>query len=112
MRWTGVIIALFLIFHLLDLTWGPANPHFVRGDVFDNVIRSFERVPVAIIYILANIALAIHIYHGAWSMFQSLGLNNPRFNSWRRSFAVAFALAIGIGNVSMPLLVVTGVVTR
>ncbi len=112
MRWTGVIIALYLIFHLLDLTWGSANPDFRRGEVFDNVIESFERVPVAIVYIIANIALAIHIFHGAWSMFQSLGWNNPRFNVWRRYFAVAFALVIGIGNVSMPLLVVTGVVTN
>jgi len=112
MRWTGVIIALFVIFHLLDLTWGTANPDFVRGDVYDNVIRSFERVPVAIIYIVANIALAIHIFHGAWSMFQSLGWNNPRFHTFRRAFAIAFAVVIGVGNVSMPLLVVTGVVTR
>jgi succinate dehydrogenase / fumarate reductase cytochrome b subunit len=112
MRWTGVIVALFLLFHLADLTWGTANPDFVRGDVFDNLVRSFERVPVAIIYIVANIALAFHIFHGAWSMFQSLGWNNPRFNQWRRSFAIAFALVIGIGNISMPLLVVTGVVTR
>ena len=112
MRWTGVIVGLFLIFHLMDLTWGQANPHFVRGDVYDNVIASFERVPVAIIYIVANLALAFHIFHGAWSMFQSLGLNNPRFNSWRRSFAVAFAVVIAIGNISMPLAVVTGVVTR
>ena len=52
----------------------------MRGDAYDNVIDSFNRVPVAIIYIVANIALGIHIFHGAWSMFQSLGLNNPRFN--------------------------------
>ena len=112
MRWTGVIIALFLIFHLFDLTWGAANPSFRRGDPFDNMIDSFERVPVAIAYIAANIALAIHSFHGAWSLFQSLGWNNPRFNASRRTFAAAFALVIGIGNVSMPLLIVTGVVTR
>jgi succinate dehydrogenase / fumarate reductase, cytochrome b subunit len=111
MRWTGVIIALFVIFHLLDLTWGSANPDFQRGEVYDNVIRSFERVPVAIVYIVANIALAFHIFHGAWSMFQSLGWNNPRFNIYRRWFAAAFALVILVGNVSMPLLVVTGVVS-
>ena len=110
MRWTGVIVGLFLIFHLLDLTWGTANPDFHRGDVYDNVIASFERWPVAIVYIAANIALGIHIFHGAWSMFQSLGWNSPRYNSWRRAFAVAFAAVITIGNVSMPLLVVTGVV--
>jgi succinate dehydrogenase / fumarate reductase, cytochrome b subunit len=112
MRWTGVIILLFLAFHLADLTWGAANSHFVRGDPYDNMFNSFESVPVAIIYIVANIALAIHIFHGAWSMFQSLGWNNPRWNIWRRYFAVAFAVVIGVGNVSMPLLITTGVVTR
>ncbi len=111
MRWTGVIVALFVIFHLLDLTWGNANPDFVRGDAYENVIHSFQRVPVAIFYILANIALAIHIFHGAWSMFQSLGLNNPKWNDARRTFALGFALVIGIANVSFPLMVVTGVVS-
>lgn len=112
MRWTGVIIALFLIFHLLDLTWGPANPDFERGNPYDNLFNSFERVPVALAYIVANVALAIHIFHGAWSMFQSIGFNNPRWNPARRWFAAIFAIAIGVGNVAMPLLIVTGAVTR
>ena len=112
MRWSGAIIALFVIFHLLDLTWGPANPHFVRGDPYDNLFYSFNRVPVAIAYIVANVALGIHIFHGAWSMFQSLGWNNPRYNRWRRWFASAFAGVIIVGNVSMPLLITTGVVSR
>jgi succinate dehydrogenase / fumarate reductase, cytochrome b subunit len=111
MRWTGVIVGLFVIFHLLDLTWGGTGEHFVRGNAYENVIHSFQRVPVAIVYILANIALAIHIFHGAWSMFQSLGLNNPKWNDARRKFALAFALVIGIANVSFPLMVVTGVVS-
>ena len=66
-----------MIFHLLDLTWGTANPDFVRGDVYDNMFDSFERVPVAIVYIVAMLALGFHIFHGAWAMFQSLGVNNP-----------------------------------
>jgi succinate dehydrogenase / fumarate reductase cytochrome b subunit len=110
MRWTGVIVGLFVIFHLMDLTWGTVDPHWARGHVYANVIHSFQRVPVAIVYIVANIALAIHIFHGAWSMFQSLGLNNPKWNDARRKFAIGFALLIGIANVSFPLLVVTGVV--
>jgi succinate dehydrogenase / fumarate reductase, cytochrome b subunit len=105
-----VIVGLYLIFHLMDLTWGNANPNFVRGNTYENVIHSFQRVPVAIVYILANLALAVHIFHGAWSMFQSLGLNNPKWNSARRTFAIGFATIIAIGNVSMPLLVVTGAV--
>ena len=59
----------------------PANPDFVRGDPYNNLVYSFERVPVAIVYILAIIALAFHMYHGAWSMFQSLGINNPKYNA-------------------------------
>jgi succinate dehydrogenase / fumarate reductase cytochrome b subunit len=113
MRWTGIIVGLFIIFHLLDLTAGTANGgHFVRGQVYDNMIHSFRRVPVAIAYIAANVALGIHIFHGAWSMFQSLGLNNPRWNIWRRYFAVGFAVLITVGYVSMPLLIVTGAVSR
>ena len=110
MRWTGVIVGLFLIFHLLDLTWGTANPDYVRGDVYRNMIASFDRPLVAAIYIVANLALGLHLFHGSWSMFQSLGWNSPRYNPWRRAFAIAFAAVITIGNVSMPLLVVTGVV--
>ena len=110
MRWTGVIVGLFVLFHLADLTWGFANPDFVRGDVYDNVVASFERVPVATIYIVANLALALHIYHGAWSMFQSLGLNSPRYNDARRWFAGSFAAVIAVGNISFPVMVLAGVV--
>jgi succinate dehydrogenase / fumarate reductase cytochrome b subunit len=110
MRWTGIIVALFLVFHLLDLTWGKTGADWTRGEVYANVIHSFERWPVAIAYIVANIALGIHLYHGSWSLFQSLGWNNKKFNDWRRLFAIGFASIIVIGNVSMPLLVVTGVV--
>jgi succinate dehydrogenase / fumarate reductase, cytochrome b subunit len=111
MRWTGTIILLFVLFHLADFTWGTANPDFVHGDVYRNVVASFERVPVAILYLVANVALVIHLFHGAWSLFQSLGLNNPRWNSWRRGFAIGFASLVGVMNLSFPLAVLTGVVS-
>jgi len=110
MRWTGVIVLLFVLWHLADLTWGWANPDFVRGDPYNNVVASLSRVPVAILYVVANIALGIHLYHGAWSLFQSMGWNSPRFNRWRRGFAIAFATAITVGNVSFPLAVQAGIV--
>ncbi len=110
MRWTGVIVALFVAFHLLDLTWGTANPDFVAGDAYHNVVVSFQRWPVALIYVIANLALGVHLYHGAWSMFQSLGINNRRFNEARRWFATGFAALITLGNISFPLAVLTGVV--
>ena len=110
MRWSGTIVLLFVVWHLLDLTAGTVNPDFVRGDIYGNVVASFERPLVAAFYIGANIALAFHIYHGAWSMFQSLGMNNPRFNLWRRYFAAGFAGVILVGNVSFPVLVMAGLV--
>jgi succinate dehydrogenase / fumarate reductase cytochrome b subunit len=111
MRWSGVIVGLFILFHLMDLTWGNANPHFVRGQVYDNLVASLQRVPVAAVYIVANLALGLHLYHGAWSLFQSMGWNHPRFNRWRRWFAGAFAAVVMIGNVSIPVAVLTGVIS-
>jgi succinate dehydrogenase / fumarate reductase, cytochrome b subunit len=110
MRWTGIIVILFIVFHLADLTWGSANPHFVRGEVYDNMVHSFERVPVAIAYIVANLALAVHIFHGAWSLFASLGVSNPKLVKFRRNFAVGFAAIILIGNISFPVMVQAGVI--
>jgi succinate dehydrogenase / fumarate reductase, cytochrome b subunit len=111
MRLTGVVILLFLIFHLADLSWGTVNPGFVRGDVYRNLVASLDRPGVSAIYIVANIALGIHLFHGSWSLFQSLGLNNPRWNSWRRGFAIAFAGIVMVGNLSIPIAVLTGAVS-
>ena len=110
MRWTGVIILLFLVFHLADFTWGFLDDDFVRGDIYRNVQASLGNAVPAAIYVIANIALGIHLWHGAWSMFQTMGLNNPRYNSWRKGFAMGFAAVVAIGNISFPLAVVSGAV--
>jgi succinate dehydrogenase / fumarate reductase cytochrome b subunit len=110
MRWGGVIILLFLVYHLLDFTAGAVNPGFVEGDVYRNVVASFSLWYVSLFYILAQVALGFHLYHGLWSLFQSLGWNQPRFNRWRSGFAHAFAWIITIGNISFPLAVLTGLV--
>lgn len=110
MRYTGIIVALFIVWHLADLTWGWANPDFVRGAAYENVVASFERVPVSIWYIVANLALGVHLWHGAWSIFQSLGWNRPRFNAWRRWFAWGFTIVVVGVNISFPIAVLTGIV--
>jgi succinate dehydrogenase / fumarate reductase cytochrome b subunit len=115
MRYTGIVVLLFVVWHLLDLTFGVVNTvgadgEFVRANVYENVVRSFERVPVSVFYIVANIALGIHLFHGAWSLFQSMGWNNPRFNKWRRAFATGFATVVVVGNVSFPVAVLAGIV--
>lgn len=114
MRLTGIVVLAFIIFHLLDLTVGikpVATEGYTYGEVYANVFYSFSRWPVAVFYILANLLLAVHLYHGGWSMFQSLGWNNPKWNSWRRGFAIALAVVIGVGNISIPIAVMLGVIT-
>lgn len=110
MRWTGPIIGLYLFYHLADLTWGWFNPDFVRGDPYHNVSESLSSIPVAILYIVANVALAVHIFHGTWSMFQSLGVNSPRYNHLRRYLASGLAGIILVGNLSFPIFVQAGVI--
>lgn len=111
MRITGVVFALYLVFHLADLTWGFANPDFKRGEVMHNLEASLTRIPVAVVYILGNLALGVHLFHGAWSMFQSLGWNNPRFNKARRYFATGLASIVVIGNLSFVIAWVTELLT-
>jgi succinate dehydrogenase / fumarate reductase cytochrome b subunit len=108
MRWTGVIVALFLLFHLTDLTLGYANPDYIHGAVYHNMIASMSQPIVALVYMAANVALAVHIYHGAWSLFQSIGTQNSKFDDWRRYFAFGFAAFILIGNLSIPLAIWAG----
>jgi succinate dehydrogenase / fumarate reductase cytochrome b subunit len=112
MRWTGVIVGLFVVWHLADFTWGveAVNPAFEHGEIYDNVVASFSRPAVSVWYILANLALGVHLYHGAWSLFQSLGWNNRGLNHLRRGFATGFAVLITVGNLSFPIAVLTGIV--
>ena len=104
------IILLFLFYHLADLTWGWFNPDFVRGDPYHNVSESLSNLPVALLYIAGVVALSIHVFHGAWSMFQSLGLNSPRYNSALRGLATIIAVALLIGNLSFPIMVQADVI--
>ncbi len=110
MVWSGPIVLLFILYHLGHFTVGCTHHDFIRGDVYHNVVSSFQIWWVAGFYILANLLLAIHLYHGLWSLFQTFGWDHPRFGSARRIIAIAFAMLIGAGNISMPLAVLTGVV--
>lgn len=112
MRWGGVIILLFIIYHLLHFTFGWKAVHgdFVHGDVYHNVISGFRVWWVSAFYIIANLALGLHLYHGVWAMFSSVGVTHVRFDKWRRTFATVFALLVTLGNISFPLTVVAGLV--
>lgn len=112
MVWTGVVVLLFIGYHLAQFTWGWGLFHtnFERGNPRANVINGLQNPIVALWYIVANLALGLHILHGAWSMFQSLGATSPRFNQWRRNFALGLTGAIVAGNLSFPILITTGLV--
>ena len=112
MRWTGPIVLLYLFFHLADLTWGWFSKDWVLGDPYNNIVVSMGNIGVALIYVVANIALAIHIYHGTWSLFQSLGINSPKINKARRSIAKGLAGIILIGNLSFPIAVTGGLIDQ
>ena len=110
MVWSGPIVALFIVYHLLDFTVGTANPDFIKGEVYHNVIASFSNPVIALVYVAANLLLAFHLYHGLWSLFQTFGWDHPRFGWIRRAVAIFFSVLIGAGNISIPLAVLTGVV--
>ena len=111
MRFSGVLIALFVVYHLLHFTWGTAHTDFRPGDVYHNVVAGFQIWWVSAIYIVAQLALGMHLFHGLWSMFQSLGWNHPRFNRWRKVFAISLAVLITLGNISVPAAVLAGVIS-
>lgn len=112
MRWTGVIVLLFIGFHLADLTWGveAANPDFVRGATYDNLVASLSRPIVAAFYLVANLALGAHLFHGIWSMFRTLGARNKRWLAWSRPLAVGLTVIVIGGNLTFPIAVLTGIV--
>lgn len=111
MYWSGPIILAFVIYHLLDFTFGTLNPNFQEGDVYHNVIASFSVPVVSAFYIIAMILLCMHLYHGVWSMFQTLGFHHPRHSVMLKRAAKVVAILIAAGNISIPVAVLTGLVS-
>ncbi len=112
MRWGGVILALFIVYHVLHFTTGTAyvEGQFSRTDVYGNVVNGFRNPIVSLVYIVAMIALGLHLYHGVWSMSQTLGWRNAVNNQFWRGFATVVAIVIAGGNVTIPLAVLAGIV--
>jgi succinate dehydrogenase / fumarate reductase, cytochrome b subunit len=110
MRWSGVLLFAFVVYHLLDLTFGTVNPSFQSGNVFHNVVASFRVVPVALLYVVAMLLLWLHLRHGMWSMLRTLGLGHPRYERMAQRLAALFATVVVAGNVSFPLAVLFGFV--
>jgi succinate dehydrogenase / fumarate reductase cytochrome b subunit len=115
MFWGGVALFFFILFHLMHFTWGipGVHPDFIAGDAYHNVIvgfRSYAYIP-SILYLLGLIALALHLYHGAWSMFQTVGLNNKTYTNMLQALALLIAVVIPVGFALVPLAVMFGLVS-
>ena len=112
MRYGGLVIVLFVLFHLAHLTWGisPIHPDYDRGDAYHNLVIGFQSLPVVIIYLVALAALGLHLYHGTWSMFQTLGLNDSNWDSAFRALAWVLAIVVPLGFAAVPLAVQFGII--
>jgi succinate dehydrogenase / fumarate reductase cytochrome b subunit len=111
MIYSGLLVLLYVVYHLLHLTTGSAHHEFDVTNPYGNVVAGFQVLPVALVYMAANVLLGVHLYHGLWSLFQSLGWNHESYNPLRRVFAVAFSIILAGGFLSVPLAVLTGVVS-
>lgn len=111
MRAGGVLLAVFLVFHILHFTTGTVLPsQFVEGEVYQNVVRSFSITWVAAFYLISMLALSLHLHHGVWSLFQTLGANHPHLEGGRKRLAWLLSIAIPIGFASVPLAIIAGMV--
>ncbi len=110
MYWSGPILLAFLIYHLLHFTTGQVHPNFQPLQAHANVVKGFSVWYASLFYIVAMVMLCLHLYHGVWSMFQSLGLAHPAYTPKLKLGAKAFAALIAAGNISIPIAVLTGAI--
>ena len=108
MMWSGPIIAAFVVFHLLHLTTGTLHPNFAKLDAYNNLVTGFKVIPAAIAYIVAMVLIGMHLSHGIWSMFQSVGICHPRYTPMVKKFAAVVSWILVAGFVSVPVAVLTG----
>jgi succinate dehydrogenase / fumarate reductase cytochrome b subunit len=114
MRWGGLTIFLFLVFHLLNFTWGTIHPGYtyVRGNPYSNIVGNFNVWWMVVIYLVALAALSLHIYHATWSIFQTFGVNSRRWDLAIRRLATGSSLIIGLGFASIPIGVIAGAISK
>ena len=110
MIWSGLLILGFVVFHLLDLTVGVIHPEFEHGQVYANMLRSLGSVVGAGVYVVSMIALGFHLWHGLWSVFQSLGLSHRGLSAGIQKFAIGAAVLLTLGFAAVPLAVLVGIV--
>lgn len=104
----GVLLVTFIVVHILDMTLGVAHPNFTHLDPYNNLVFGFQRPLMAAFYVLAMAALAAHLVHGAWASFRTLGLRKASERPLHRTIAVAVAIIVALGFMSVPIAVMIG----
>jgi succinate dehydrogenase / fumarate reductase, cytochrome b subunit len=110
MYWSGPILALFIVYHLLHFTIGVGGTRFVEDQPYDNLVAGFSVIPIALFYIVAMACLCFHLFHGIWSLFQTLGINHPKYTPLLRTAAKLLAILLFIGFSSIPIAVMAGLI--
>ena len=112
MRWGGVLLLVFIVVHILHFTTGTIRPagFFAPGNVYANVVGSFQIWWVVLFYVVAMIALGAHIFHGAWSSVRTIGFARPSEDPLHRRVALILALFLWLGFTSVPVAVFLGVI--
>ncbi len=110
MRWGGVLLLVFIVFHILHFTTGTIRPagFYAPGDVYANIVWSFHVWWVTLFYVVAMIFLGLHLYHGAWASVRTLGYAQPSPNPLRRRIALVVAVVIWLGFTLVPVGVAAG----
>jgi succinate dehydrogenase / fumarate reductase cytochrome b subunit len=108
MRWGGVLIAVFVVYHILHFTTGTLHPDFRPGEVGANLISGLQVTWTAAFYAVVMVAIGAHFWHGIWSVFQTLGLNHPSWNRTRATVAVGLTVLVAGGFLSIPLAALFG----
>jgi succinate dehydrogenase / fumarate reductase cytochrome b subunit len=110
-RWFSILLALFIVVHILHLTTGTFLPGFTIGDPYGNIVLAFSSQRLmALFYLLMMIVVGLHLYHGAWSAIRTLGLNRPRANPFLRPVATVLAVGLWLGFSAVPIGVLLGVI--
>lgn len=107
---SGPLILLYLIYHLLMFTFLKVGPGISPTDVYSNVVQAFHVPLISGVYIAAMLLLGFHLWHGAWSMLQTLGVNHPKYNRLRKIVATALSVIIAAGFLSVPVAVLLGII--
>jgi len=102
-RWGGALILIFVVYHILHFTTGAAHPDFVELDPYHNVTTGFRNPWVAGFYVIAMMAVGLHLYHGLWSSVRSLGVSEPSPRPLRRRLALVLAGFIWLGFTAIVL---------